>query len=107
MPRTTAGQHPRSWPALARRRWPRALDISGNPGPSGACWALVSTCGGRRNTTVSLHADRLAAESRKADLDQLGCCGRCCGLHQVVYLGRCVPGATAIATAIAGGNGRG
>jgi hypothetical protein len=83
---------PRTWNALAWRRWPGALWIQGTPPSEGPAWALLSRCGG--GLTVTLWADRGAAETTRVDLDRLGCGGRCHPTgHNVLFLGaRLEPG---------------
>jgi hypothetical protein len=72
------GRRHRTWHAVARCRWRDGLEwVAGNPPASGACWALVSICGGK--VTVTLWADREDADRRKRVLDATACGGRCLG----------------------------
>jgi hypothetical protein len=71
------------WRRLARRRWPRAEWIAGR-----GRYASVSFCGPA--VTVILYPTLKGALEEKAEIDILGCGGRCTGrrAHRVVDLGR-------------------
>ena len=71
------------WRRLARRRWPRAEWIAGR-----GRYASVSFCGPA--VTVILYPTLEGALNEKAEIDILGCGGRCTGrrAHRVVDLGR-------------------
>jgi hypothetical protein len=77
------GMRMMGWRRLARRRWPRAEWIEGR-----GRYALVSFCGPA--AIVILHPTLEGAEEEKAEIDSLGCGGRCVGrrAHRVVDLGR-------------------
>jgi len=71
------------WRRVARRRWPRAEWIAGR-----GRYASVSFCGPA--VTVILYPTLEGALNEKAEIDILGCGGRCMGrrAHRVVDLGR-------------------
>lgn len=67
------------WRHLARRRWGRALWVTG-AGP----FACVADCG--PGVTVTLWRTRAEAESALGRVDRLGCGHRCRRAHRVVTL---------------------
>lgn len=52
------GRRHRSWHAVAKCRWDRAVWISGNPPPGGSCFAVASAC--HPGCTVTLLAAGVA-----------------------------------------------
>jgi hypothetical protein len=89
------GRRHRTWYAGASCRW--RLDLlwaQGDPPAGGPCFAVVSFCGryAGPHVTVTLWADRAAAQAAKALIDRLACGGRCSGQH---YLYAMTPPASA------------
>lgn len=69
----------RSWPAVGRCRWPRAIWIIGR-GP----WASVSYC--PPGLTAMLFESREEAAKALAAIDADACGGRCRRAHRLVDL---------------------
>lgn len=77
------GRRHRTWYAVARCTFPRAIWIAGNPPLAGPCYASVSDC---RCQTVILHPAHAQAMAAKERIDATGCGGGCCRRHRIVEL---------------------
>jgi len=75
----------RSYMALAKCVWPKAVWIAGAEGP----YATVSRCpsnGYSMALTVELHTSLEAAKAALRLFDETACGGSCRGLHELVEL---------------------